>query len=379
MTLRKTIFWTHLTAGLIAGLVIAMMSLTGVAIAFEREILGWLDRDVRRATPAAAAEALPVEALERAVAAARPGFKTTQIVIPREPDSTYEFRAGREGAVYVDQYTAEVRDPESTRTHDVLHTLEDWHRWLGLEGEGQAIGKMITGVSNAAFLLMCITGAYLWWPRKWSLRFLRPITWFLPGVQGHPRWFNWHHVFGSWSALVLILLTATAMVFSFAWAHRLVFAMAGEEPPAARGPGMLATPEAHVAAPSGAEPLAREQILAAVKNRFPEWTSIGLETKAAAGGALNLVVFEPAAFATRGRIQLAVDPYSGEVLTKTAFEDRSPGTRARVWIRFLHTGEAFGLPGRIIATIASAASLFLVYTGFMLSWRRFFGRKRAPA
>jgi uncharacterized iron-regulated membrane protein len=378
MTLRKGIFWLHLIAGLTVGLVVAVMSFTGVALAFEREILAWFDRDVRQATPTGGAAPMSIDALASAVAAVRPDFKTTQIIVPRAADETYEFRAGREGALYVDQYSGEVREPLSTSAHDVLHTLEDWHRWLGLEGEGRVVGKAITGVCNAAFLLMCITGAYLWWPRKWSLRFLRPITWFLPGVQGHPRWFNWHHVFGSWSAIVLIVLTATGLVFSFAWAHRLVFTLAGEEAPAARGPGMLGTEDVRVAAPADAAPLTRDRILADIKERFPAWTSIALATKLAPGGALNVSLFEPAIFATRGRIQLAVDPYSGEVLTKTAFEDRSLGTRARVWVRFLHTGEAFGLPGRIVATIATAASLFLVYTGFMLSWRRFFGRKRAP-
>jgi len=43
--LRKLIFWLHLACGLIAGAVIAIMSATGVATAFERERLGWLDRD----------------------------------------------------------------------------------------------------------------------------------------------------------------------------------------------------------------------------------------------------------------------------------------------------------------------------------------------
>lgn len=378
MTLRKSIFWVHLCAGLAAGLIVAIMSATGVAIAFEHEILEWIDRDVRRAV--VTGEPRSIDDLEATVAAQRPAFKTTTIVIPREPDAAYEFRAGREGALFVDPYSGAVREPASKEAHDVLHVLEDWHRWLGLEGEGQKIGKLITGVANLVFLLMCITGVYLWWPRKWTRQFLRPVTLFLPGVQGAARHFNWHHVFGSWSAIVLIVLTATAAVFSYAWAHKLVFALAGEEAPVSRGPGMLAGPQVQVAPPpQGAAPLSRDAILANVQRVFPQWTAIALETKPAPGGAMNLVVFEPAVFATRGRTQLSVDPYRGDILSKVGFEDRTPGARARIWVRFLHTGEALGWPGRILAITASAASLFLVYTGFMLSWRRFFGRKRAAA
>ena len=90
------------------------------------------------------------------------------------------------------------------------------------------------------------------------------------------------------------------------------------------------------------------------------------------------VVFEPAPFATAGRIQTYLDPWRGDVLKKVSFADRSPGLQARVWVRFLHTGEAFGLTGKIIATLATAASLVLVWTGFALSWRRFF-MKKPPA
>jgi uncharacterized iron-regulated membrane protein len=88
-----------------------------------------------------------------------------------------------------------------------------------------------------------------------------------------------------------------------------------------------------------------------------------------------MTVLEPASFQQRGRTQLSVDPYRGEILQKTGFADRSPGARARTWLRFLHTGEAFGLTGKIIAVIATLASLFLAYTGFALSYRRFFAKK----
>ncbi len=44
MTIRKILFWCHLTAGCLAGLVIFIMSVTGVLLAFERQINSWVDR-----------------------------------------------------------------------------------------------------------------------------------------------------------------------------------------------------------------------------------------------------------------------------------------------------------------------------------------------
>ena len=51
------------------------------------------------------------------------------------------------------------------------------------------------------------------------------------------RDFNWHHVFGIWSAIPLAVVVATATVFSYPWASDLVYRIAGESPPARGGGG----------------------------------------------------------------------------------------------------------------------------------------------
>ena len=43
MTLRKVLFWCHFTAGVCAGLVILLMSFTGVLLTYERQILAWAE------------------------------------------------------------------------------------------------------------------------------------------------------------------------------------------------------------------------------------------------------------------------------------------------------------------------------------------------
>jgi uncharacterized iron-regulated membrane protein len=73
---------------------------------------------------------------------------------------------------------------------------------------------------------------------------------------------------------------------------------------------------------------------------------------------------------------LQIDPYTGVILRKEAFSDYSSGRKFRALNLALHTGEVVGLPGQILAFLASVSGLILVYTGFALSWRRFF-RKRA--
>lgn len=377
MSIRKTVFWLHLAAGLTAGLIVVVMSATGIALAFEREILQWIDRDVRYVTAPAGTPRMTLDQLDSAVNAQYPDFKTTARTIPRAPNAAYEFRAGRDGTLYVNPYTGTANEPKSKAMHDALRLVVAWHRYLGMDGDGRAVGKLITGIANLAFLFICISGVYMWWPRSWSPKAWRPAVWFVGRIKGRARDFNWHNVFGCWSALVLIVIVAGGVMISFQWANRLVFRMAGEEPPAR---GQNQAPALGVPLSTERAPMTRDALLAAVARRYPDWqsisfdaTSLSKETNSIA--ALNVTVLEPASFQARGRTQLSIDPYRGEILRKISFDDRSAGTRARTWLRFLHTGEAFGFVGKVVAAIATFASLFLAYTGFALSYRRFFPRK----
>ena len=372
---REVVFWVHLASGLVAGLVVAVMSATGVAIAFEHEILAFFDRRVARVSAPEGARRLSLDALVSSAAEKRPGFRPTLFLVPSDPTSALELRAGREGALYVDPYSGAVSDPRSGAAHEILHTLEEWHRWLGLEGRGRPVGKLVTGVCNAALVLLCLTGLWVWLPRLPAGRAAwRRRLWFRRGLEGPARDRSWHDVFGFWTLPVLAILAGTAVVFSFEWGHRLVFAAFGEEAPAARGPGMLAGPPVSLPdGPPGRTPLPLETIHAAAAALHPGHEAIALPLAPTEGPPrpLDVVVFEPAPFQTRGRVQLKVDPFTGRVLSTFGWADRSAGTRARVLIRFLHTGEALGWPGRIVAVAASALSLLLVYTGFTLSWARF--------
>lgn len=246
-TLRRIFFWTHLACGLVAGVVIAIMSFTGVVIAFEHEILDWIDRDVAHVIVPAGAAPKPLAALNAAVAAAHPDFKTTTIVVPRDPAAAYTYRAGREATLFVNPYTAPAA-PQSGPAHNFLHELEEWRRWLGRDGDGRAAGRLITGACNLAFLGLCVTGLYLWFPRTWSRRALRPLLWFVRDARGKTRDFNWHNVLGLWSVPALLVLTATGVVISFGWAHNLVFRAVGDEPPKSRDFRMMAVPPASRAA-----------------------------------------------------------------------------------------------------------------------------------
>ena len=62
MTFRSVLFWAHLAAGLVAGVAIGIMCLTGTVLAFEQEIVAWAERDARQvAVPAEATSAIGLQ------------------------------------------------------------------------------------------------------------------------------------------------------------------------------------------------------------------------------------------------------------------------------------------------------------------------------
>jgi uncharacterized iron-regulated membrane protein len=70
--LRRALFWTHLTAGVLAGAVIFAMCVTGVLLAFQPQILRIVEGRARHAPPASA-ERLAAGTLLRLAAEASPG------------------------------------------------------------------------------------------------------------------------------------------------------------------------------------------------------------------------------------------------------------------------------------------------------------------
>src|SRR6185503_4406258 len=99
--LRKIIFWCHLPVGVIAGIVILIMCVTGVLLAYEKQITAWADtRGYRAAPPAAETRHLPVETL---VAKAREtrGASPTAITLKSDPAAPAEIAFGREATLFV--------------------------------------------------------------------------------------------------------------------------------------------------------------------------------------------------------------------------------------------------------------------------------------
>jgi uncharacterized iron-regulated membrane protein len=379
MTMRKAFFWLHLIAGVVAGVVILVMSATGVALAFEKEIIAWAERDVRRITPSSEAQRLPLDELLAKVRAAQPDARPSGVTIYSDPTIATLVSMGRTNSFHVNPYSGTVQPQGAKGTRAFMHVMIDWHRFLGRHDTQRPLGKAITGACNVAFCFLAVSGLYLWWPRQWTKNALRAITLFNWKLSGKARDWNWHNVIGLWSAPVLIVLTLTAMPISYRWATDVIYKLTRSEAPAPAGAPGAAPAVELPPAPEGAKPLGYDALLAAVQKEIPQWNQITLRL----GGGGGPRTPQPVTFAVKqssgaprfATAQITLSPFTGEVLRAEKYSDYNLGRRVRSWTRFLHTGEALGPIGQFVAGLASLGGVVLVYTGFALAIRRFLRRK----
>jgi len=383
--LRAILFWTHLACGVVAGLVILDMSVTGALLAFKPQILRVVDRDVRQVTPPPGRSRRPASELMRRFVEQRPDAKATGIVAEADPSSPVAVTLDREATVYMDPYSGRVLGTGSAGAQGFFRTVEDWHRWLAVSGQNRATARAVTDASNFAFLLLAVTGLFLWWPRKWLPQHVKAILWFKRTTTGRARDFNWHNAVGFWCAPVLIVLTSTGVIMSYTWANDLLYQLSGSPVPAARrGPaGRGSAPRQGGDGPASV-PANLDALWARAEQQVPGWRSITMRWSARPNAPVTFTITEPSwnAFA---RSQLSLNAVTAETVNWEPYGGQSLGQRMRQWARFAHTGELGRWPGQLLAAVACAGGSLLVLTGLALAWRRLIGwslwtrvRRRRP-
>lgn len=369
-SIRRVLFWLHLAAGVAAGLVILMMSATGVALTYQKQMQRWADlRGVHDTPPSPGARPLAADSL-LATVVARTGKAPTTVTWRSDTDVPVEVVTGRERA-YVSRYTGEVLSTGNQSMRDFMSKMTSLHRWFALEGESRDLGRKATGISNVLFLGILLTGMWLWWPRRLSWRALRNNAWLRTGLSSKARDFNWHHVLGAWSVLPLVVIVASGAVISYPWASALVYKAVGEAPPAPQGGG-----EGRGSGGEGGDRAPRAVVIpevgdvAAQASRYvPEWRSASMAWPRTGKAPLVFTLDAGSGGEPQKRGTLTI-PRDGGAVEWKPFSTQTPGRRARSWMRFLHTGEALGIVGQTVAGLVSLAAVILVYTGLALTWRR---------
>src|SRR5262249_34968651 len=113
-----------------------------------------------------------------------------------------------------------------------------------------------------------------------------------------------------------------------------------------------------------------DAFLTAAEQHTSEWRTINLRLPTARDQQVTFTIDTSMGGRPQMRTTLLFDKHTGQIARTQTFADQTAGERARSLMRFVHTGEFYGVAGQTIAGIASAAGAMLVFTGLSLALRR---------
>ncbi|TXM72581.1 PepSY domain-containing protein [Methylobacterium sp. WL12] len=221
VSLRTVLFRLHWALGLTAGLVLALVGVTGAMMSYEEAILDLANAD-RAQVAVQDRPVLGPEALVARLSAERPGLRVGALTFFGDPALAPRARfaddakagdvkpGGRAPSVYLDPYDGTLRG--EVRGEATFATIRGLHRLLLLPGEGRGWGRTITGAAALALLVFLATGLVLRWPKVHAWR-----IWLKPSLRrpGRPRYWSLHAVAGTWLLPVYAVIALTGLWWSY--------------------------------------------------------------------------------------------------------------------------------------------------------------------
>lgn len=355
--LKKTLFQLHWFFGITAGLVLALMGITGAAYSFQDEILRALNPSVLSVQKREAGVLPPAELVRKLEATE--GKTVSMLWVESESGNAarvfFTPPAGeRRGQMrYFDPYTGDYMGDAVGQ--DVFGFILQLHRFLAMGDTG----RNITGACTLILLFFCLSGLYLRWPRQVaSWRAWLTLDWRKKG-----RSFNWdlHSVFGTWCLLFYLLAALTGLYWSYDWYNQGVTKLLSDAPQnermRKRGPP-----------PAGPAPVANyEAIWSSIySNAGPDLSAYNIRMPAVAGQPATVYYLLTSSPHDRALNQINLDPATGEVKSHDRYASKTLKSQLLTSVYALHTGSYFGLPGRIILTVSSLLMPLFFITGWLL-------------
>ncbi len=365
--MKKTLFQLHWLFGISAGLVLALMGITGALYSFQDELLRAFNADVLKVEVRAEGVLPPAELVRRVEAQqhdkvamlwvdVRAGNAARVFFTPPPGERRGQLR-------YADPYTGELKGEAAGQ--GFFNLMLNLHRFLAMGDTG----RQITGACTLMLVFFCLSGLYLRWPRKaLDWRAWLTFDWAKTG-----RAFNWdlHAVAGTWCLLFYLLFALTGLFWSYEWYREGLNRLLADAPASGqqqqRGEGRGRHGPQH--SDKNAPPLLvdYDAIWANLKGAAgPGLAMYNLRLPPVGGQPANLFYLLENADHPRAFNTLVLDPATGQVKKHDRYSEKSFKAQLLQSVYALHVGEYFGLPGRIIVTLASLSMPLFFVTGWLL-------------
>ncbi|BCT88392.1 PepSY domain-containing protein [Acinetobacter variabilis] len=223
---KKTFFQIHWFLGITAGLILSIMGVTGAIYSYEPQILKWMNSDSYTVQVQEQNKLSPAQ-LYQHFQTQNPEMKINSITVAQDPSASSTVNIVKEGArrgynMMVNPYTAEVL-PE-IKGREFFQFVQQLHRNLTVG----PVGKQITGACALMLIFFVLSGLYLRWPKRHSVKQWLAVK---PQLKGRNFIWDLHAVVGTWVVIFYLILACTGLYWSYDWWRNGMFKVLGVERP----------------------------------------------------------------------------------------------------------------------------------------------------
>ncbi len=357
----------HFLAGLAVAPFLIVMCLTGLANAFTPQIVDAIHgrelyTEVRDGPPQ------PVSEQVAAASAARPDGAVTKVIPPSATDRTTRVVLSVPGLPDTDKFSDEdltvYVDPYTNHLQGELITVKNrppaqtWLRHAHGNLHLGPPGRLYSEFATSWVSVVVVAGLVLWTVRRRS-RSVAPSS--RPATTTDARLRGLHGSLGLCLSIGLVALAITGFSQSNYVGGRvdqLLEAVDSSEPSLNAG---------KVAVPPGSTPIDVDTVLrvAGAEGLRGELTV----TNSADPGEVFQVEETGVGWPVQ-RDSVAVDPYTGQVTERVAFDEYPLLAKLNVYGVQLHDGTLFGIANQVVVALLALSTLVLIVLAYRMWWNR---------
>ena len=394
---KKILFQIHWFLGISAGLILSIMGVTGAIYSYEQPIQKWLNPESYTVQVEQKNKLTPAQIFQH-FQHTDPTIKINSITINPDPTASSSINIVKEGArkgynMMINPYSAAVL-PE-IKGREFFQFIQQLHRNLTV-GE---VGKQITGASALMLIYFVLSGLYLRWPKKHSVK-----QWLFvkPKLKGRNFLWDLHAIVGTWVIIFYLLLAFTGLYWSYDWWRNGMFKVMGVERPQ---PEMQANtqnkgaenkqsqlPEINQNKPAttaqtehaqkgegrGSKGLKPEQVSYALNQTWTgfnaqvgrEYSSITFNIPKKANGEMEVSFVDSIPQHERARNKATYDYQASQIKKLELYEDQKLNQKIMNSMLPVHRGSFFGPVYQFVAMLAALIMPLFFITGWMLYLKR---------
>jgi uncharacterized iron-regulated membrane protein len=372
---RKLLVTVHLYVGLVLGIVLSIAGLSGSLIVFWQPIDAVLNPELLAPDPVCTESAFrPIDELVAAVQAKMPpNSRLTSLDFPDQERpllwAWYYTPTPESGwddiyTLFVKPCSGQVTGPRLWNSQQrpwggpLMSALIQLHTSLWLNEGSFPLGNHLLSFGSVLLMGSILVGYYLWWPNPgaWTSAFA-----IKRGARGRRLHYDLHKVVGAYAGGLLLLALFTAIHMYEPWTQVIDHGVNLVSPVAdLNAPPPMSDPTA------GGASITAGTALDIAMRKLPDARPVSIDFPADERGVYLVTLDTGAAWKT----QVSIEQYSGAVLRIQGPHVASAGDHVLGWLFPLHTGQAFGLPGRIAMVVLGLVPSCVYVTGVILWWRR---------